>query len=403
MMLPRFLPLAAALAAALVLAGCGDGARPTGKQPIFGNGTVDNSRVLAKVNGEPITERMLELRFEELAPREQNRFQGEEGRRLFLRQMVDEVLRTRTAEERRLELDPEVARVLISQRRAALDQALRNLLVKDRQPTIDEIRAYFAANQSRYVRLGTMNAAHVECRTKEDADRAYRLASEPGRPFATAVKDYSVNTTTKINAGDLGWFNRGGFIPGILNSKGFTERIWDFAEGVNPPFEFEDSWHVVRINERRYERPQTLEEAYDRVVSDLMPDFQKTVVDDWMRQSRQDADLEYFGEFRPGHGKTDRELLERAFNVKDPQQKLDLLGLLVDDYPESEFADDALFTAGNVALDTWGDRRQAGFFFLELIKRYPTSDYATDSQYILDHMDEPNFVAPRSIEELRGR
>jgi len=93
--------------------------------------------------------------------------------------------------------------------------------------------------------------------------------------------------------------------------------------------------------------------------------------------------------------------MERAFYAKDPQQKLDLLGLLVDDFPDSEYADDALFMAGNVALDTWGDRRQASFFFSELIKRYPKSDYVSDSQYILEHMDQPEFVNPSSIEDLR--
>lgn len=397
----RILPLVAALAIGAILVGCDENAGPSGRQPVFGNGTVDNSRVLAKVNGEAITEAMLDLRFAELTQRERNRFQGEDGRRMFLRQMVDEALRSRAAETRQLQLDPQVAQALISQRRSILDQALRADLVKGREPTIDEVRAFFEEHRENYVRLGTMNAAHVECATRDQADRAYRQARDSGRPFTAAVAEFSSNEATKANNGDLGWFNRGGFIPGIMNSKGFTERIWDLETGLNPPFEFEGRWHVVYVNERKYDRPQTLEEAYDRVLNDLRPEFEQSIIEDWLRQARAEASVEYFGEFRPGQGKTAKELMERAFYAKDPQQKLDLLGLLVDDFPDSEYADDALFMAGNVALDTWGDRRQASFFFSELIKRYPKSDYVSDSQYILEHMDQPEFVNPSSIEDLR--
>ncbi len=57
----------AGLLGALILAGCG-GEAPTnqGPRPIFGDGLIDNSRVVATVDGEAITEPMLDLRIEEL-------------------------------------------------------------------------------------------------------------------------------------------------------------------------------------------------------------------------------------------------------------------------------------------------------------------------------------------------
>ena len=158
---------------------------------------------------------------------------------------------------------------------------------------------------------------------------------------------------------------------------------------------------MVKVVERKYERLQTLEESYDRVVQDMLPEFQQTIIETWLRDARTGAEVEYLGEFRPGHGKSAKELLERAYYVKDPVQKLDVLGLLLDDYPDSEYADDAFFMAGNVALDNWGDRRKASLFFNRLIERFPDSDYADDSRYILQNMDSPDFVNPSSIEDLR--
>ncbi len=402
MKLAHILIPVAALATVMVLTGCqGDTQTASGPRPIFGDGTVDNSRVVAQVNGEAITESMLDMRFEELNRQEKTRFQGPEGRRMFLRHMVDEVIRVRESENRQLHLEPVVSRVLIAQRREAMDLAIRANLVHGAEPSIDEIRSYFEMHRDKYRRLGTMHASHVECETRADADRAYSDTAQKNRAFATVATEMSINKDTKLEGGNLGWFNRGGFIPFVKDSKEFTELIWDFQPGINPPVEYEGHWHVIKVHERQYERPQTLEESYDRVVADMTNEYQRGIIDDWMRAALTDASIEYFAEFRPGHGKTAKELMERSFYTKDPQEKLDLLALLVDDYPESEYADDALFMAGNVALDTWGDRRQASVLFHELVKRYPESSYAADAQFMLDNMDQPGMVQPKSIEELR--
>ena len=401
MKFPRALALVMLAVALLVLAGCQSDTRVSEEQPIFGDGSQEGSRVVATVDGYAITERMLDLRFEELNRQEKARFNGPEGRRMFVRHMVDEVIRVREAEKRKLHLDPTVARVIIARHREAMDLALRADLARGSEPTIDEIREYFKVNRDEYVRLGAMNASHVECATREDAEHAYREIVDKHRTLARVAAEMSTNAETRIQEGNLGWFNRGGFIPFLAQSKEFTEQIWDLKQGINPPVEFEGHWHVIAVHERRYERQQTLEEAYDRVVSDLMPDFQAAVIDDWMRKARAEVDVEYQGELRPGHGKSAEELLERAYYVNDIQAKLDLLAMLVDDFPESDLADDALFVAGNLVLDTWGDRRQASVLFRELVKRYPDSVYREDSQYILDHLNEPGMLHPKSIEELR--
>lgn len=386
---------------ALSLAGCRDDSGSVIEGAYFGDGALDNSRVLARVNGYAITDRMVDLRLEELNPSERRRFEGPDGRRVFLRQMVDELLRTRAGEEMKLDRLPEVARVLIAQYRETMDQALRNELIKDQEPDIDAVRRYFTANRDKYVRLGIMHASHIECATGEEAEQAYILLTVERQPFDRVVQTFSRNPETKPLGGDLGQFNRGGFIRGVFNGKAFSERVWDFEEGIHQPFEFEERWHVVKVHSRSYDRPQTLEEAYPAIVRDMLPGFQQDIIENWQRKARAAAEIQYFGEYRPGQGKTDKELWERAFYVNDPQQKLDLLALLVDDYPDSRYAPNALFMAANIVLDTWGDRRQASVFLGELLRRYPDSEFTDDVNYILENMHKPEFLQPRSIEDLR--
>lgn len=392
-----------ALAAGLLIAGCGgDGgaANEQAGRTLFGHGGLDNTRVVARVDGEPITERMVDLRLEELGEQEKGRYAGPDGRRLLVRKMVDEVLAVRDAERNNLQFDPQVARVLNAQYRMAMLQAHDNQLVSDVETSVDDVREFFEQNRERYVKLGTMNASHIECATRARAEEAYAQLQR-GRAFETVAVEFTENEATGTNGGSLGWFNRGGFIPGIKDAKAFTEAIWDLQVGVNPPVEFAGKWHVVKVHQRRPDQLQTLDEAYARVEAELLPVLHRDRLSDWRRQARQDAEVQYFGEFRPGHGKTPKELLERAFYAKDPQEKAEILRLLIEDYPDDELTDDALFMAGNLYFDTWGDRREASFFFGALVRKFPDSDYASDAQYILDNMGKPGFSRPQSIEDLR--
>jgi TolA-binding protein len=392
------------LAAALALVGCtaGDGTgRTDGPHPVFGDGLADDSRVVARVNGEEITETMLDLRLEELSKEEKPRFAGEEGRRLLAHRMVEELLAVRDAEERNLALDPEVARVLNAQYRETMKIAHGNSLIEDLEPSVDQVRDYYEKNREKYVRLGAMEASHIECSTREKAEEAYQEIQK-GRAFATVAAEYSENVITLGRKAVMGWFNKGGFIPGVQDSDQFSEQIWDLDLGVNEPIKFLDKWHVIKIHQRQPERLQTLDEAYARVSMELLPILQREAKDKWARQAREEAEVEFFGEFRPGHGKTAKELLERAYYASDPQRKADLLRLLISDYPDDEYTDDAMFAAGNHALDTWGDRRDAAFYFGALVKKFPDSEYAADAQYMLDNMFRKGFTQPESIEDLRG-
>lgn len=389
------------LAAVVSLSGCRtESGAPVVHGAVFGDGKPDGTTVLARVDGYEITERMLDLRLSELVAAEQARYAGQDGRRLYLRRMVEEVLRVRDAERKKLDHSAVLTQLMISTRRQALDQAQRADLIKDRQPGIEEIKAYFARHRDRYIRLGEVHASHVECLTREDAEAAYRMITEDKVPLHTVATQHSQNERTKKDGGVIGHFNRTSQVSGIRDPQGFTEKVWDCQLGVNPPFRHLDRWHVVVIHQRSDDRPQTLEEAYQRVVNDMQTDFRKDIVEGWLRTAQATADIQYFGEYRPGKGKSPQELMERAVHVADIQVKIDLLTMLAEDYPESELADKALFLIANLMLDELNDYRQAGIVLRRLMERYPKSELFESAKYIDENMYRPGFIRPSSIEEL---
>jgi len=402
----------AVLGAALALAACqpqsgGDLRVEPPSDLLYGDGTADREPVVAQVGGIGLTTRDLAMKREELSGAEARPFEGPFGDRLLLKHMVDEALMVLDAYDRELYEDPSVVRTLAVRRRVTMIDAMRNIaLLKDKEPSEEELREYFLANRENYMLQGTMHARHIEAATEADARAAYDhiMETEPSRrnrAFLEGIRDYSVNVETKQREGNLGWFNKGGYVGAVNDPKAFTRMVWDFEKGVHPPIQVGDRWHVVEVFSRQYDRPMTYEEARDRVRAELLPQWQQQLVREYLLDARQRIGVEYFGEFRPGQGKTPEQLYERAFLVQDPAEKMALYRLLLDDYPESDLVDEALFLAANLLLDTWNDQLEARRYIRELIERFPEAETVEDARYILENMGRPGFRNPKTIQDLQ--
>lgn len=371
---------------------------------VFGNSFEDLSPVICRVGDLEITQNDLDLRYEELPRNMKARFSGKDWEKRFLRYMVDEAIMYKAALERRIYLNPEVAQHLISQRRSVLKSALRDLdLIKDVKPTDEQIRNYYDLNREQFTKLGAMNARHIACQSEMHALEAYDRIRQGGSlgHFARVVADYSTNFESAKAAGDLGWFNRGGFIPALPYGKQFSEMIWDWDIGLHEPVEIGGEWHVIEILARDYERPLTLEEARDRIIMDLTPRIQEEAVEAFLRDAQQATAIEYFGAYRPGEGLDPKELFERAWYAKTPEQQIDLYKILIEDFPDSDLKDDALFMLANVYLDNWSDIPYASRYLNQLMREHPESELYEQAEYILTNMGKKDFRMPQSIEELR--
>ncbi len=317
--------------------------------------------------------------------------------------MVEKVFMVQGAVENKLYNDQDVARTIISQRRNTLELAMLNYgLLRDRKPSEDQVREYFKNNRSTYRQLGLVNARHIECRTRDDAEKAYQRLVEAGKgnDWMSVLVAMSVNEESKANEGSVGWFNQGGFIPFIPGSEKFTNEAYGLDIGLHPPFLIANRWHVVEILQRENERPMTFSEARAEVEQDMLPAWQEALVKDYLLSARKENPVEMMGDFAPGKGLTADELFSRAMAVSNAGRKIELLNLIHTDYPESDRADDALFMAATIALDTWVDVKVAERYLRILLQDYPDSELAEDAKFLKDNLYNPEVLNPKSMEEF---
>ena len=402
----RFFRPFSGLLVLLVLAGCQGGQSQGGFQylPLFGNGAKDPTPAIAEVNGIKITARDLDIFLENMPSAQQSKFAGEDGRRLALGRMIDQTLLALGAVENKLYNDPDVAHQLIAQRRITLEKSMRNFgLLRGRDPSEEEIRDFFMDNRAKYRQLGTVKARHIEVMTEADAQLVYKRLTKggPGNDFPHLVQEFSVNAETAAQEGDVGWFNKGGFVGGIRSPQIFTAKVYDLAAGVNPPVQVGDRWHVVEIRDREFERPSTFAEARGVVLQEMLPGYQDAIIKDYLLDARRKWPVQMFGEFAPGMGMTAEELFSRAIALKNPDEKVEMLDLIHTDFPNSGRADEALFMAAQVVMEASADLRIAERYLSLLIKEYPDSELFDDATFMRDNLYNPEVMNPRSIEDLK--
>lgn len=371
---------------------------------LFGDGLPDESAVVCSFDGHEITQRDMDLRLAEMPQNFKQLFQGDGAERRLLEFMISELLQADAAVAEGLQADPTVHRQMLSQLRTTLRDAYAELVIwRNLEPTDEEIQQYYEEKKDSFRTEGQVKARHIQCSTREAAEAAYAKIREGGYDglFANVAGVFSENKATAGTQGDLGWFSRKGFLPMLDDGPAFAAAVFDLDRGLHEPIKIGNAWHVVEILNREPSRQLTLDEVRDRIVREMQPTVQERARADWIEARRAETDIQYFGDFRPGQGRTAEELLRLGMLAGSFERSEQIYNLLLLDYPESEYAPMALFMLANLYLDTYGDSYNARRYLNQILRKYPDAEVRDQAEYMLENMGHQNFRTPKSIEEFR--
>jgi peptidyl-prolyl cis-trans isomerase D len=145
------------------------------------------------------------------------------------------------------------------------------------EPTVavseDEVRAYYANNQSDYSQDERVRARHILLRVEDDSQApavesrmaAIRARIEDGEEFAALAGELSEDPSSKVRGGDLGFFGRGMMIGAFE----------DAAFGANPgelvgPLRTSFGYHLIEVLEKQPGGTRALDEVSDEIHATLV-------------------------------------------------------------------------------------------------------------------------------------
>lgn len=223
---------------------------------------IDPNKVLATVNGDPITELDLEVAAPDMQSALQQLPANQQGAAI-LKTLVDLRLMAAASEAAGLDKKPETEHVLAYER----SRTLRNAYLADKLQqavTEDAIKARFDQELAKFVPADQIHAEHILVNSEDEA-KAIIARLDKGEDFAAIAKEKSTDTGSGAAGGDLGWFGKGATV------KPFEDAAFALEVGkyTKTPVKSDFGWHVIKLLEKRKEPAPTLADRHDEIRDQL--------------------------------------------------------------------------------------------------------------------------------------
>ena len=203
-------------------------------------GSAPQGKVLAVVDGEPLTEAALLKEAENLPPYVRPILETAAGRAKFLESVITRNLLMREALRRGIDRRPEVAdRIGMARKSIVLEALLRD--VADKAPGLSDaaLRKIYDANPALHQVGERVRVSHMLFRDKDRALEILRRA-KAGEPFESLMKEVSAGNGEV--AADLGEIERGNFV------KEFEAAAFAAEPGeVTGPVKTTYGYHVIKV------------------------------------------------------------------------------------------------------------------------------------------------------------
>ena len=218
--------LASSLGAALALAGAAHA----------------DPKILAKVDGVPITEDDVGDALLDIGPGLPQKLEGPARQKYVVDYLIDLKLVAKKAEADKLDAGADFARRLAYYHDKLAMETLLTSVAKAAVTEEAERKAYDEAAKAQPP-AEEIHARHILLPTEEDA-KAALARIKAGEDFAKVATELSKDPAGE--GGDLGWFTKDRMVPE------FADAAFKLQPGqVSDPVQSQFGWHIIKVEERR--------------------------------------------------------------------------------------------------------------------------------------------------------
>lgn len=245
--------------------------------------------VVARVNGDEITEAHLAAAAQEVGERLQQMASDAERRDYLLTLVIDMRILANAARNEGLgDVEGFDERVEL-----ATDRLLMQTLLERATADVSEedLQAFYDDAVSRAQDTGggeELRARHILVATEDEA-KAVVERVEGGEDFAEVAKTESTGPSGP-NGGDLGYFGRGQMVPA------FEEAAYALQPGeISAPVQTQFGWHVIKVEDRREAEATPSAGAvppFDQVKEQIRPLVAQQAQQALMEDLRESAEIE---------------------------------------------------------------------------------------------------------------
>lgn len=215
-----------------------------------------------------------------------------------LEQLITKQLKLIAAYHQGFDKDQDIqARIAETERRAVYQALIEKDLIEKYVPESD-IKEYYKRSGEQ-VRVRQVFIGLPENAAEKDISESLRLLTNArnrvlrGEDFITIVKEYSSDSTTIKNGGDMGFLTWGS----SLYDRNLLETAFNLKEGrISLPFRTGKGYHLIKVEERKKENQQPYESMKERIKQLLFKQRRKeleTAYFDMIEKVKSENGVEY--------------------------------------------------------------------------------------------------------------
>ena len=218
--------------------------------------------VLAKVNGRSITEADLRLAEAEIG-NDLGSMPADQRRRVLVEYLIGNHLFAEAAETEKLGSGAAFDERMKYWQRRALRDAYFDRSVKG-SVTEAEARRLYDAQLAAAKPQEEARARHILVETEAKAKDIFEKIAH-GEDFARMAKEFSNDTGSKEEGGDLGYFSRGQMVPQ------FEEAAFKLKPGeMSQPVQSQFGWHIIKLEDKRQRGAPPFDSIKERIINSLV-------------------------------------------------------------------------------------------------------------------------------------
>jgi parvulin-like peptidyl-prolyl isomerase len=357
-------------------------------------------KVLARVGTHEIRRSELQAAYDALPVSQRNQYNGAAGQQRLLEELIKRKLMLVAAEDLRLEDRPGIRKRLDTFREQTLAQAFNEYLQENLpKPTEQDLQEYFDKHADEFKVPARVNASWIKCGTREQALDARRRIVIGGEHFGTVAREVTIDECSQRDGGLLGYFNPIGYVRCIGMRPEFQANAFELeADDVSEVFEWDGGWAFIKLHEKTTERELPFSKARESIVARLRPTLNDSVLDAEFARLRDKYHAEslYSLEDELADQSAD-DLMRMATESTNPHDKIAIYEVLLKRYPQYERADEARFMVAFTYSEELKDLAAARREFERVVEEYPQSEIRESAVYMLQNLgmdNTPRFEQP---------
>ncbi|WP_445490639.1 foldase protein PrsA [Niallia sp. 03133] len=165
---------------------------------------------------------------------------------------------------------------------------IKKLLAPKIKITDDEIKSYFDENKANYAQAEQVEASHILVKDEKTAHEIKKKLDD-GADFADLAKEYSTDTGSKANGGELGYFGKGEMAP-EFEEAAFSMKV----NAISNPVKTDYGYHIIKVTGHKDAKDAKLEDHKEEIKEALLEQKLQTEYSTWLEQKKSDYKIKNY-------------------------------------------------------------------------------------------------------------